>query len=581
VEPESGRAGARGVLWIIAALLLMVGAYGSDAAYAASVGARPSRLTAPDAKSAPLTTMPARRLKVCAVALNEPHELDVFRSHLDQSRFEFIDILAIAKSRAPADQSTRSGTGPWLVNACTSDTTCDVMIYSAEFAGRFFGKQGPSLSLQEMEEASCQARCAGLFHQPLEVFLLACNTLASKDEDSRTPEQYLQVLLDHGFDRSSAERVVELRYGPLGPSFRESLRRIFAGVPRIYGFTSVAPRGEYTAPMLSRYLQANPDYAGSLLTNARATTRNAALLSSFKGTSLAQTTGLTLAEAGALDRDHICALYDEQRSVADRLQIAYGFLLRPDALSFVPTLEVFLRRHPSSKFSPFERSIFTAIQALEAPRETVLKLVDSLNVSALKLELAHFAVMVGWLHPTELHAIAVNGAKQLLRQPLTAEVVDIMCEITKHSSLRGDFSADDIPLPVYRDAQGLRLLSCLAPSDRRVSPYIVPALRSTDWMTRQWAAYTLTRLKPTDEAVLEQLVPYIHDPDIGPRIRWLIQAQDDLPKGLRRKIGEIDPALLQTADAASYWRKRRAGDAPTASDDDPGATETEPFVTSR
>src|SRR6267143_1742882 len=122
-------------------------------------------------------------------------------------------------------------------------------------AGRFFGKRGFSLSLQEMEEASCQARCQGLFHHPQEVFLLACNTLATKDQDSRTPGEYLQVLLDHGFDRATAEEVVELRYGPLGPSFREALRRSFAGVPRLYGFSSVAPRGERTAPLLAGYLR--------------------------------------------------------------------------------------------------------------------------------------------------------------------------------------------------------------------------------------------------------------------------------------------------------------------------------------
>ena len=54
-----------------------------------------------------------------------------------------------------------------------------MVVLTAEFAGRFFGSCGRSLSLQEMEEASCKARCDGLFHEPTEVFLLACNTLAT------------------------------------------------------------------------------------------------------------------------------------------------------------------------------------------------------------------------------------------------------------------------------------------------------------------------------------------------------------------------------------------------------------------
>jgi hypothetical protein len=79
-----------------------------------------------------------------------------------------------------------------------------MVVITAEFAGRFFGSCGRSLSLQEMEEASCKAHCDGLFHDPKEVFLLACNTLATKDVDMRGPQIYLQVLLDHGFDRAQA-----------------------------------------------------------------------------------------------------------------------------------------------------------------------------------------------------------------------------------------------------------------------------------------------------------------------------------------------------------------------------------------
>src|SRR4029453_16551367 len=177
-----------------------------------------------------LATDAPRRLKACVVWLNEPQELEAFRTYLDPRQFEFVDIrAAVSAARPPASPGGAGAPGSWLLDACTPETNCDLMIYSGEFAGRFFGKHGVSLSLQEMEEASCQARCAGLFRRPLEGFLLACNTLAPKDEDSRTPEDYLRVLLDHGFDRPEAERVVELRYGPLGQSFRESLRRIFAG----------------------------------------------------------------------------------------------------------------------------------------------------------------------------------------------------------------------------------------------------------------------------------------------------------------------------------------------------------------
>jgi hypothetical protein len=473
-------------------------------------------------------------LQACFVSLNEPDEVEIFRSHLDRTKFELVDI------RPPAVEHGREGAAPgplWILDACVPELQCDLVVISGEFAGGFFGTRG-SLSLQAMEEASCQPRCAGLFHRPREVFLMACNTLASKDQDSRTPETYLQVLLDHGFERALAERVVELRYGTLGPSFRESLRRIFAGVPHLYGFWSVAPRSMYTAPMLERYLHATSDYAAALGRG----TRNAALRQAFAGTSLTETTGLTPTEAGGRDREHVCALYDESRSLGERLRIAYGLARRPDALRFIPTLQMFLSRHRPEGFTPFERSILLEINSADHSRDAVLSLVGSLEISALQLELAHFAALVGWIERSEFHSLAVGSAAQLLRRPLTAEAVDIICEIAAYDSLRGDFDADDLPERLYSDAEGLRLVACLAPADPRVSVRVLPALRGSDPVQRQWAAYALTQLRPTDPAVLAEVVVYLRDPspEIASRIRWLLQVQAPLPPAVLRAMEEIE-----------------------------------------
>src|SRR5207245_507384 len=129
--------------------------------------------------------------------------------------------------------------------------------------------------------------------------------LATKDEDRRTPPEYLQVLLDHGFDRASAEDVVEMRYGPIGPSFRETLRRTFAGVPRLYGFASVAPKSEYTVPMFASYLRATGDYARHLDQAEGRYDANGELLRAFHGTALTQAAGLRPSEPAASDRNAI------------------------------------------------------------------------------------------------------------------------------------------------------------------------------------------------------------------------------------------------------------------------------------
>ncbi len=175
--------------------------------------------------------------------------------------------------------------------------------------------------------------------------------------------------------------------------------------------------------------------------------------------------------------------------------------------------------------------MFAEIQALDAARDAVLEIIDRLDASALQLELAHFAALVGWIDRAELHAIAAEAAEQLLRRPLTPETVDVMCEIITYEPLRDDFTADDLPAEIYADAHGLRLLACLAPADPRISPRVLPALRSADIYQRQWAAYALTQLRPTDPHVLAQLIPYRHDPSphVAACVRWLLQVQAPSP----------------------------------------------------
>ncbi len=417
------------------------------------------------------------------------------------------------------------------MNQCRADLECDLIVFSGEFGGRFFGRYGASIDLQEMEEASCKASCRGLFQQAQEVFLLACNTLASKDRDSRTPADYLQVLLNHGFDRASAERMVSLRYGPLGPSFRESLRRIFMGVPRIYGFSSLAPRGEWVAERLTRYLEKKGDYA-HYLQNARGDgAANQKLLAAFKDTSLVQTAGLAPDNPGASDHALVCNLYDETLTVAERLRSIDELLGRKDFLSFLPTIEVFLRRHPPADLCDEERQIFAQIRGRDAARVQVLALMDELNVSALQMELADLAHHLEWISKDQLHDLAVRGARQLVVESVSSESVDIACEITKHESLSDEFKSEDLPERLFRDAEGLRLVRCLSPNDNRISERLLTGLDSSDVSTRLWAAYALSARLPLDDAIRQKVASHLDDPpeDLHVRLQWILDTQGSAP----------------------------------------------------
>jgi hypothetical protein len=472
----------------------------------------------------------------------------VFKDRLPVTDFEVLDLSPHQRPLATPAAGARATHAAWLFDLCRPDLRCDVMVYSAEFAGSFFGAYGMALRLGDMEEASCQARCDGLFHAPREVFLLGCNTLATKDQDSRSPADYLQVLLDHGFDRVTAERVVEMRYGPLGPSFRETLRRVFMDVPRVYGFASVAPSGDHSAPLLERYFLSKGDYRRWLEDAGRGSERNAELLAAFRGTGLIQTTGLTDAEPAAADRRLICRLYDEREAVWERLVIVLELMARPDFLAFLPTIQVFVDRHPPETLAPDELRLFEEIQRSTGAREEVLRLVYELGVSALQLELAHTARHLGWLTPAAFRALAVTAARTLLARPLTDEVVDIMCEIPKHESLRAEFGSDDLPPALFAGAVGIRLVSCLAPTDPRVTARLVPGLDHPDPLARLWAAYALSERLPLDDATLVQLASHLNDPstDLRQRLQWIFLAQPPVSDAVRRAVAARDPRFAKT-----------------------------------
>jgi hypothetical protein len=480
----------------------------------------------------------------------------VFKDRLPASDFEVLDLSPHLQPMASPASGERAMHASWLFDLCRPDLRCDVVVYSAEFAGTFFGAYGTALRLGDMEEASCQARCDGLFHAPREVFLLGCNTLATKDQDRRSPEEYLQVLLDHGFDRVTAERVVEMRYGPLGPSFRESIRRVFMDVPRVYGFASVAPSGEHSAPLLERYFQSKGDYRRWLEHVDRDTDRNAELLAAFRATGLVQTTGLTQTEPAAADRRLICRLYDEREPVRDRLWIILDLMARPDFLAFLPTLQVFIDRHPPETLAADERHLFEEVQRFASARDEVLRLVHELGVSALQLELAHTALHLGWLTPATFRALAVEVARTLLARPLTDEVVDIMCEIRRHEALGAEFGADDLPPALFARAEGIRLVSCLAPTDPRVNARLVPGLDHPDPLARLWAAYALSERLPLDDTTLVRLASHLNDPsaDLRQRLQWIFVAQSPVSDAVRRAVAARDPSFARTLYPAQERR---------------------------
>jgi hypothetical protein len=327
------------------------------------------------------------------------------------------------------------------------------------------------------------------------------------------------------------------------------------GVPLLYGFSSVAPSGPHTAPLLARYLHAKGDYR-RWLERAQPGTPNAELLTAFRDTALVQTTGLTGGEPAAADRKVVCGLYDERESVENRLRIILGLMNRPDFLAFLPTIQIFIDRHPPERLSPAEAQVFDEIRHCDAARNEILRLVDELGESVLQLELAHTARHLGWLTQAEFSALALRTAHALMRRPLPSEVVDIMCEIPRHQSLRNEFDADDLSLLHFANAEGIRLIVCINPADPRVSARLAWSLDDPNLATRLWAAYALGERVPLDDATLVRLAWHLNDPsaDVRERLRWIFATQAPLSKPVHEAVAALAPDLARPLPATKSRR---------------------------
>ena len=139
-------------------------------------------------------------------------------------------------------------------------SSCDVLVISGHFDSQteFYSDRlakRESLAVSEMERAACSDSCPGVFSQLKEVYLFGCNTtmnpqpIASASPGSRAQPGPLGA---HLAEAQQLARTLDQRHGESG---REHMRRIFANVPAIYGFSGQAPLGPAAAANLNRYFE--------------------------------------------------------------------------------------------------------------------------------------------------------------------------------------------------------------------------------------------------------------------------------------------------------------------------------------
>lgn len=441
----------------------------------------PIPIPRPDQK---LTT-PASKTTVCSITINSSDEIEMFKASLPAATTNFVELTKLTDDKLEGDREAEettdepqdSGKSAWLRKACQQKIKCDVLVISGHFGGSFFGSSGLDLSMETLEELSCDKGCDGILQNPKEVFLMGCNTLAGKKQDHRSPEEYRRVLRQDGFSAEQAEQVVAFRYSPLGDAFSDRMRRVFRGAPRIYGFDSVGPSGKNVRGLLGNYFKSLKGTNYYLPENLRKLDEatNGKLATALKVTAFAQESG-----AKEMQREQIptCYLNNSKVPFNAKLHWITNSLRSEKSFAYLPAINDWLSRLTVDNYQWKDKEF----EILE-PVMTNSKLRDSLAgivarrdsaILGMQLKVLTFMKFFGWVYNKDymkkVEALLIGD----MNQAFDLERKDQICSYASSNSIKVSFSTADIPAARFQDAHFVRALSCVANFDEDL---MVRALR--------------------------------------------------------------------------------------------------------
>ena len=483
---------------------------------------------------------------VCSITINSDDEIKAFKKHLPGSAFEFVELTDFA--RTPSGDVENG----WFSKACESGVQCDLLVlsghfgntYAGSFGTTFQGESGLKLSLDELEQRSCDKSCPGILASPLEVFLFGCKTLAASLDDQPLPREDLATLAAAGVPPAAAERMVEEeRNRGADTSNRQRMRFVFAGVPHLYGFSLVAPTGERAGPLLNNYFRAIGDYAAHLrqlspLSNRqRGVSENVALAQTIQPSSFAQCDGLDPREPEYKRDARVCFLKNDRSSVVARLEHIEKLLDEPGFLAYLPAIAGFFREHRPESFGAAEQDSLQRLRKHDRAGQTLGRVIDEVKTPILRLDAVRVAHAVGWISDQRALQVHREIILQVLRPPVYGEGRDIACSFDPEIVKRIDLRAEDLRPEVYADEFGIQALGCLKPADERIHLGLSRSLfDSRDWIARL-AAIALKEIKPARVDVQIALAQQLDRPESSGRRQWAGQAL--------RELHPSDPRVLE------------------------------------
>ena len=366
----------------------------------------------------------AEKKTICSITVNSSDEREAFRRHLPPGEYDFVELV-------------QKGRDDWLADACHRGVQCDALVISGHFnAGDAFYSDNLAkdehLNVDELERASCSASCPGLFAKLKEVYLFGCESLNPDATQYQSSE---------------------------GESGRERMRRLFADVPAIYGFSGHAPLGATAAAIINRYFAAG----GPPIATGRP---NSQLLRQFSFNHMVMVQGVRDADAGGQYRRDVCQFYDTRSPAAKKLAFVHELLRRDagDVRGFFERIEKLW-----GSFSDADRGTpeflhqAALLSADDTARERFMGVARSAKRPEMRARMIAQARAFAWLTPGEERTEYVRLATDLMDAGAVGYAeVDLVC------SLNDDHSLDGTAARLARHARttaDAAVLACLGDSE--------------------------------------------------------------------------------------------------------------------
>jgi hypothetical protein len=481
----------------------------------------------------------AGKKTVCTITVNSSDEREAFRRYLPKEQYQFVELL-------------EKGRPDWLRSSCEKGIQCDVLVVSGHFnAGETFYsdkvENGDFLRVDELERASCSNSCPGIFAHLKEVYLFGCESL--NPDATKYSSSY-------------------------GESGRERMRRLFANVPSIYGFSGAAPVGPNAAALLSRYFSASP---GSEIGTGHASSR---LLRQFSANRMTVVSGIRDADPGSSYRDDVCQFYDERKEAAQKLAFVHGILRRNamELRKYFDRIEKML-----ASVDDLDRQSPSYAQALgDIARDAQAK--DRFIAFARGAEpgdrsrMLVVAQSLGWLSVAQLRAEQMALVEALVARPaLGYAEVELVCSINAGGALTPEFNHSSLAKMRTAKIAHAAALACLGSEENRA--YVLRAIGSSDDRDVQ-VAQAYLRERPMIDSELRAVADEISRmPESRAQMRALDtlgrhhisdrQILDELGRsfvtahslGVQRAIAEVfirsDPKAIARPQLASLLREHR------------------------